>query len=78
MAYVGLLCLGIFVGSVAVLGFKQAENDFAKGGTAVLGAALGGVAITFLDRYMPIGNAPDAIFMYPIWVAGINSVVLHA
>jgi hypothetical protein len=66
MAYVGLLALGIFVGSVAVLGFKQAENDFAKGGTAILAAALAGVALTFLDKVTAVAKNPDSIFMYPI------------
>jgi hypothetical protein len=36
MPYVGFLALGVFVGCVVVLGFKQAQNDFAKGGTAIL------------------------------------------
>jgi drug/metabolite transporter (DMT)-like permease len=66
MAFVGFLALGIFVGCVAVLGFKQAENDFAKGGTAILAAALGGVAIAFADKLAPVAKAPDSIFMYPI------------
>jgi len=66
MAFVGFLALGVFVGCVAVLGFKQAENDFAKGGTAILAAALGGVAIAFADKLTPVTKAPDSIFMYPI------------
>lgn len=66
MAYVGLLALGLFVGCVAVLGFKQAENDFAKGGTAIIAAALSGVALAFLDKIAPIATKPDSIFMYPI------------
>jgi drug/metabolite transporter (DMT)-like permease len=66
MAYVGFLALGVFVGCVAVLGFKQAENDFAKGGTAILAAALGGVAIAFSDKLAAVVKAPESIFMYPI------------
>jgi len=66
MAFVGFLALGVFVGCVAVLGFKQAENDFAKGGTAILAAALGGVAIAFADKLTPVAKAPESIFMYPI------------
>ncbi|HTV81022.1 MAG TPA: hypothetical protein VME18_00095 [Acidobacteriaceae bacterium] len=66
MAYVGLLALGLFVGSVAVLGFKQAQNDFVKGGPAILGAALSGVAMVFLERFLPKGTAADAVYMYPI------------
>ena len=66
MAFVGFLALGVFVGCVAVLGFKQAENDFAKGGTAILAAALGGVAIAFADKLTPVTQSPKSIFMYPI------------
>jgi drug/metabolite transporter (DMT)-like permease len=66
MSYVGFLALGVFVGCVAVLGFKQAQNDFAKGGTAILAAALGGVAIAFANQLGPVAKAPDSIFMYPI------------
>jgi hypothetical protein len=66
VAYVGFLALGLFVGCVAVLGFKQAANDFAKGGTAILSAALGGVAIAYSDKLSPVSSDPRSIFMYPI------------
>lgn len=67
MAFVGLLALGLFVGCVAVLGFKQAQNDFAKGGTAILAATLGGVAVIFLDKLrLVVGINAECIFMYPI------------
>jgi drug/metabolite transporter (DMT)-like permease len=66
MAFAGFLCLGVFVGCVAVLGFKQAQNDFAKGGTAILAAALGGVAIAFADKLSPVAEDPESVFMYPI------------
>ena len=45
---------------------SKPENDFAKGGTAILGAALGGVAIAFADKLSPVKAAADSIFMYPI------------
>lgn len=67
MPYVGMLALGIFVGCVAVLGFKQAENDFAKGGTAILAASLGGIAVAFLGKLQLIATSnADCIYMYPI------------
>ena len=67
MAYVGFLSLGIFEDCVAVLGFKQAENDFAKSGTTILAAALGGVTIAFTDKLWPVvKDDPNRIFMYLI------------
>lgn len=66
MAFVGFLALGLFVGCVAVLGFKQAENDFAKGGTAILAAALGGVAIAYSDKLAAVATKPECVFMYSI------------
>jgi hypothetical protein len=66
MEYVGFLCLGLFVGCVAVLGFQQAQTNFTKGATAILAAALGGVAIGFVDKLIPVASSRDSIFMYPV------------
>ncbi len=66
MAYIGMFALGWFVGSVVTLGFTQAQNDFLKAGTTILGAALSGVAIAFLDKINAVGNARDSIFLYPV------------
>ena len=66
MAFVGFLTLGVFVGCVAVLGFKQAENDFVKVGAAIFAAALGGTPIAFANKIYALTKAPDSIFMYPV------------
>lgn len=48
MDFVGMFAMGLFVGSVEVLGFKTVQNDFVKTSAAILSAVFGGVVLTFL------------------------------
>ncbi|MEL6682554.1 MAG: hypothetical protein AAFQ09_07900 [Pseudomonadota bacterium] len=68
MSYLGLLCLGLFVGGV--IGLATSESSMwekSTGGiSAVLGAALGGALGVFL-QYIPADQGlGDAVFAYPI------------
>ncbi|WP_445372051.1 hypothetical protein ACH518_04700 [Methylomonas sp. HW2-6] len=71
MKYVGLLALGIFVGTIIAICVQKTASDFAdlaKIITAILSAALSGVVFSFIEKFMktPLG---DALFMYPIGLA---------
>lgn len=64
MEFVGMFAMGLFVGSVEVLGFKTVQNDFVKTSAAILSAVFGGVVLTFLkdlDR-----ENKESIYMYPV------------
>ncbi|MEL6838436.1 MAG: hypothetical protein AAFP85_04045 [Pseudomonadota bacterium] len=66
MSYLGLLCLGLFVGGV--IGLAISDGSMWEKGTgaitAILGAALGGALGVFL-QYAPT-DLGDAVFAYPI------------
>ena len=53
MDYLGLTALGIFVGTVVTkgLGYIDGLGTAAKAATLILGAALSGTVIVFLDRF---------------------------
>lgn len=56
--YLGTFCLGGFVGAVVTYGLHLIENysSFAKAITTILSAALGGVALPFLQNF-DVGGA---------------------
>jgi len=66
MAYLGMFCLGIFVGAFVNvgLGMTGSLDDLSKVLTTVFGAALGGVVLIFIGD--KVGNAKWA---YPIGLA---------
>jgi len=70
MSYVGLLALGIFVGTLLCIAVRKTTNwsDAVKVIIALLGAALSGTVFTFIDKILgsTLGNA---VFMYPVGLA---------
>jgi hypothetical protein len=72
MAFVGMFALGIFVGGLVTLGFRNASTsvgDFLKVLSAVLTGTFGGAVIGFIDKYAAPGSAkidPMSLFMYPV------------
>lgn len=53
MDYLGLLCLGAFVGTIVTYGMHFITNwdSAAKAMTAILAAALSGASVAFLDHF---------------------------
>jgi O-antigen ligase len=53
MDYLGLFCLGVFVGTIATLGLRRVETipDWEKVLAFTLPAVLSGAAMVFLDRF---------------------------
>jgi hypothetical protein len=70
MANLGMLMLGVFVGTFLTLGIGviDSQDSWAKMVGTVLGAAFGGVVMVFIDKWStePIGNAK---YMYPVGLA---------
>lgn len=72
MDYLGLFCLGAFVGTIATLGVRFINNvtEWQKVLAAVLPAVLSGVAISFVDRfkYSPsLGAYPLGLVAALMW-----------
>jgi hypothetical protein len=72
MDYVGLFCLGIFVGSIAAVGlrFISDANTWKQGMTAMIAATLSGATVLFVDRYKDsaaIGAYPMGLLIALIW-----------
>ena len=72
MDYVGLFCLGIFVGSIAVVGlqYMTSASKWKQGLTAIIVATLSGTAILFVDRYKSspaVGAYPMGLLIALIW-----------
>lgn len=72
MDYLGLFCLGVFVGTIATLGVKYINDvsEWQKVLAAVLPAVLSGVAIAFVDRfkYAPsLGAYPLGLVAALMW-----------
>lgn len=80
MNYLGLLVLGIFVGCVITLGIGKTNGEIDPGRfiTVVIGAALSGAVLPFIDH---LGGQAlgDALFMYPIGLGyGMLCIYLEA
>jgi len=70
MSYVGLLALGIFVGTLLCIAVRKTTNwsDAVKVIIALLGAALSGTVFTFIDKILG-SSLGKAVFMYPVGLA---------
>ncbi len=70
MNYVGLLMLGVFVGTLLCIAVRQTTNwsNSVKVVVGLLGAALSGVVFTFIEK-MSGGSLGDSLFMYPVGLA---------
>ena len=71
MQYVGLLLLGIFVGTIIAIGvqnIKYGGANLSKFLASVFGAAFSGVVFGFIEKLMNT-HLGDALFMYPIGLA---------
>jgi hypothetical protein len=72
MDYVGLFCLGIFVGSIAAVGLKFMTDpaNWKQGMTAMILATLSGSSVLFVDRFRSseaIGTYPMGLLIALIW-----------
>ncbi len=70
MRYLGLLMLGVFVGTLLCVAVRKTTNwsDSVKVVVALIGAALSGVVLIFIDK-LPGIAAGEAVFMYPVGLA---------
>lgn len=72
MDYLGLLCLGAFVGSIAALGVRYIKSidQWEKVLAAVLPAVLSGVALAFVERFKEsaaLGCYPLGLVLAMLW-----------
>jgi hypothetical protein len=83
MDYLGLFCLGAFVGTIAIIGLRKIGNvdDWQKVLLATMPVVLSGATITFVDRfkYSPaIGCYPLGLVAALMWIyidKGINNII---
>jgi hypothetical protein len=70
MSYIGLLALGIFVGTLLCIAVRKTTNwsDAVKVVVALLGAALSGAVFTFIE-WVTGGKLGSALYMYPVGLA---------
>lgn len=70
MSYLGLLALGVFVGTLLSTAVRKTTSwsDAVKVIVAMLGAALSGTVFTFIEKMMGTTLGP-ALFMYPVGLA---------
>ncbi len=70
MGHLGLLALGVFVGTLICIAVRKTTNwsDGVKVVVALLGAALSGTVFTSIQK-MPGQSLGAALFMYPIGLA---------
>ena len=70
MSYVGLLALGMFVGTLISIAVRQTTNwsDTIKVVVGMLGAALSGTVFTFIEKLLGT-SLGAALFMYPVGLA---------
>ena len=70
MAFVGLLALGLFVGSIITLGLQHAAESVGAYKTVVgviIATAFGGLVLAFLNKAQSMKNVDaQSFFMYPI------------
>jgi hypothetical protein len=77
--YLGLFCLGAFVGAIATIGIRFIENldNWAKVLGLVLPAVLSGVAVVFVDKfkYSPaLGCYPLGLLVSLLWAYSDRAV----
>jgi hypothetical protein len=83
MDYLGLFCLGAFVGTVSIIGVRliKSVDEWQKVLLAILPVVLSGVTITFVDRfkYSPaIGCYPLGLVAALMWIyvdQGVNKII---
>lgn len=70
MNYLGLLALGVFVGTLLCIAVRKTTDwsDAVKVAVAIIGAALSGTVLIFIEDKMGVTSG-DAIFMYPVGLA---------
>lgn len=70
MSYLGLLALGVFVGTLLCIAVRRTTDwsDAVKVAVAIIGAALSGTVLIFIEDEMRVTSG-DAIFMYPVGLA---------
>ena len=70
MSHLGLLALGVFVGTLICVAVRKTTNwsDAVKVIIALLGAALSGIVFTFIETLLGT-SLGSALFMYPIGLA---------
>lgn len=70
MSYLGLLCLGVFVGTLLCIAVRKTTDwsDAVKVVVAMLGAALSGTVLIAIKGWIGV-SAGDEIFMYPVGLA---------
>ena len=70
MSYIGLLSLGIFVGTLLCVAVRKTTEwtDAIKSIVAMIGVALSGVVFTFIEKILGASIGP-AVFMYPVGLA---------
>lgn len=67
--FIGMLCMGAFVGGVLNYGLSKIKDDnsFSKIVTTIFGAAFSGVVFVFLQKLVNSANTDSRqIYMYPI------------
>lgn len=70
MGFLGLLTLGVFVGTLLCAAIRKITNgsDAIKVVSAMLATALSGIVFTFIEKMMGTTLGP-ALFMYPVGLA---------
>ncbi len=70
MGHLGLLSLGVFIGTLLCIAVRKTTNwtDAVKVVVALIGAALSGTVFTFIEKIMGTTLGP-ALFMYPVGLA---------
>lgn len=70
MGHLGLLALGVFVGTLLCIAVRRTTNwsDPVKVVVSLLGAALSGVVFTFIEKMMG-DSLGQALYMYPVGLA---------
>ncbi|MEI8573640.1 hypothetical protein U737_19415 [Methylomonas sp. LW13] len=70
MGHLGMLALGVFIGSLICIAVRKTTNwsDAAKVVVALIGAALSGTVFTFIEKILGT-SLGAAMFMYPVGLA---------
>lgn len=69
MSYVGMLCFGLFVGSMITLALNMLPSNFGavwKAVVAILGAVSSGAVFNFIKFLLDTGAPKDSVYAYPI------------
>jgi hypothetical protein len=70
MGHLGLLALGVFIGTLLCIAVRKTTSwsDAVKVIVAIVGAALSGTVFTFIEKMMGTSLGP-ALYMYPVGLA---------